>query len=276
MDRTIARRMRHYADEIVCYAREAASLRDFRQIMRARLSLSKVGPLVARRRQVVVVRLRSFRAPISLRTHSTDISVLKELLLARTYDGAVEQSASGTEAIVDLGANTGLATCWLAARFPAARILAVEPEPDNVRLLRLNAGALGDRVTVVAACAGSRRRRVSLASSTGAWGYRMRESGGGDGASEVDVVPMATLLAEHGFDHVDLLKCDVEGAERELFEDAGAWLPSVDVAVVECHDGYTTDELRADAARGGVRTQVVRHDAEPALGLETVTLRRVP
>jgi FkbM family methyltransferase len=274
MDRTTRRRIRHYADEVACYVREAASVRDFLALMRVRLSLSKVGPLVARRPRVVDMRLRSFGTPISLRTHSSDISVLKELVLAGTYEGAVEQSAVGTAAIVDLGANTGLATRWLALRFPAARILAVEPEPDNVRLLRRNVDALGDRVAVVAACAGSRPRRVSLQSSAGSWAYRMQEAGDGDAV--VDVVPMATLLAMHGFDHVDLLKCDVEGAERELFEDAGAWLHRIDLAVVECHDGYTSEDLRADAARGGVQTHVVDCVTEPALRLETVTLRRVP
>jgi FkbM family methyltransferase len=274
MHRSLARRLRHYADEIVCYVGEAASLRDFVDLMRARLSLSKVGPLVARTPRIVDVRLRSFGAPVSLRTHSTDISVLKELVLARSYESVVAHAPPGTAAIVDLGANTGLVTRWLARRFPGARFLAVEPEPGNLVLLRRNLAGLGERVAIAGVCAGARPRRVTLASSTGSWGFTMRDAAGDDSEASVAVVPIGDLLDEHGFEHVDVLKCDVEGAERELFEDAARWLGRVDVAVVECHDGYTAEDLRADAARGGVRTELIQRVAEPELRLETVTLRR--
>ena len=50
---------------------------------------------------------------------------------------------------------------------------------------------------------------------------------------------LATLLDRAGFDRVDLLKVDVEGAELELFShDPQAWLPRVGMVIVETHDRF--------------------------------------
>ena len=46
------------------------------------------------------------------------------------------------------------------------------------------------------------------------------------------------LLAESGFDEIDLLKVDIEGAEKEVFgaPDVDEWLPKVKVLTIELHD----------------------------------------
>ena len=46
------------------------------------------------------------------------------------------------------------------------------------------------------------------------------------------------LLAESGFEEIDLLKVDIEGAEKEVFSapDVDEWLPKVKVLVIELHD----------------------------------------
>ncbi len=248
----LGRRLRHYASEVACYGREARSPRDFVQLMRARLSLSKVGRFACPRPTLVEPNLRSFGGPVTLRSHTTDISVLKELLLGHSYEDVAERAKGDVATILDLGANTGLAARWFAHRFRRARVVSVEPEAGNVSVLRRNLRQLGDRAEVVAAAIGASARSVTLRTSAGACGFRMSELSAADGGDVVDVVPIAGLLAERGLDRIDVLKCDIEGAERELFGIAAAWLDRVRFGVVECHDGYTAADLVADAARGGV------------------------
>jgi methylase of polypeptide subunit release factors len=58
--------------------------------------------------------------------------------------------------IVDCGANVGLATAWFVTRHPGASVVALEPEPDALALLRRNVAENGwTGVTVVDAAAHS-------------------------------------------------------------------------------------------------------------------------
>lgn len=58
---------------------------------------------------------------------------------------------------LDIGAHLGAVSIALALDNPELRVLAVEPLPDNLRLLRLNidANGLSDRVTIVDGVAGT-------------------------------------------------------------------------------------------------------------------------
>ena len=46
------------------------------------------------------------------------------------------------------------------------------------------------------------------------------------------------LLADSGFNEIDLLKIDIEGAEKEIFAapDVDDWLSKVNVLTIELHD----------------------------------------
>src|SRR5262249_56974237 len=66
--------------------------------------------------------------------------------------------------IIDVGANLGYSVLWLAARFPAARILAFEPVPEHVNLLRraIVANALNNRVSLCPVAVGIRNQEAYI------------------------------------------------------------------------------------------------------------------
>jgi hypothetical protein len=45
-----------------------------------------------------------------------------------------------------------------------------------------------------------------------------------------------TIMKEQGIDHIDILKIDIEGAEREVFRDPSSWIGKVDALIVELHE----------------------------------------
>jgi hypothetical protein len=51
-------------------------------------------------------------------------------------------------------------------------------------------------------------------------------------------LPISSLIRDFGIDHIDLLKIDIEGAEKEVFE-ACDWQDRLDSIVIELHDRYT-------------------------------------
>jgi len=260
-----------WRDEARTYWKESARLRDYVALMRVRLSQSKVGRWVTPKPITVVVDLKTLGPKVTLRSHTTDISVLKELLVGDSYEPL--PADLDVKTVVDLGANVGLSYRWLRSRYPHARFLCVEPDPGNLEILRANVRSVDDGAAIYGACVGGRERRVTMATTSGEWGYRMSDADEADGA--IDVMTMDALLEDAGFDRIGVLKCDIEGAEAEVFADCRSWIDRVDAMSVECH----LDMMRTDALLGAVSANgghfSVRHlESNPHLGFDIVTLQR--
>ena len=171
----VVARFRQWSDEVVSYAREAPDVLSFLRLMRVRLSLSKVGFLVCPKPIVVDVNLRSFGFGVRLRSHTTDISVLGEIVVSHGYDAVLPLLVGPVRTIIDLGANIGLVSRWFAARWPDARIACVEPEAGNVDVLaaQRRAGALRHGPARVRG-----GLRKACEARNGVWRARLRHAGG--------------------------------------------------------------------------------------------------
>ena len=225
------------------YWRESVTVRDFVRLLQVRLTLTGIGRRLPRR--VVDVNLKSLGPRVKLRSHTTDIFVLREIVAEEVFSLPPEASV---QTVVDLGASTGLSYRWLHQRYPQAKFVCVEPDADNAAILGENVAASGGNCQVVRACIGAYERRVGLRSDSGEWGFEMVEGGG-----EIPVVTVDQVMSDTGIDHIDVLKCDIEGAEHELFANCRSWIRRVRTMIVECHIRPTTAQslLAALAANGG-------------------------
>jgi len=129
-------------------------------------------------------------------------------------------------AFVEVGANIGTTTVPLVRRFGASGGLAIEPEPDNLRLLRVNLAGndLLDAVTTLQAAVADREGTMELALAAGNHGDHRLASGGDAGAPTI-AVETVTLdgLVERGAIDVErtgLVWVDVQGHEGRVL--AGA------------------------------------------------------
>jgi FkbM family methyltransferase len=198
--------------------------------MRLRLVGSKANLLAYRTPKVAEVDVPELGGKVWLRSHTSDMGVLSETLVGGAYR-ALDDYGGEVHTIVDLGANNGLVARWLLQRYPAARIVCVEPEPGNVEMLWHNLASYHDRASVVEKCIGAAESTTALETDAGEWGYRMAGRPG-----DIEVTTMNRLVDDYDLDRIDLLKCDIEGAERDMFAHADDWLDRVRFAVVECHD----------------------------------------
>jgi FkbM family methyltransferase len=127
---------------------------------------------------------------------------------------------------VEVGANIGTTTVPLVLRFGAAGGLAVEPEPDNVRLLRVNLAAndLLDRVDTERAAVADREGTVRLALGGDNHGdHRLATPGRPAGATiEVPAVTLDGLVERGRIDPAQtaVVWVDVQGHEGSVL--AGA------------------------------------------------------
>jgi FkbM family methyltransferase len=222
-----------------------------------RLLNSRIGRPWPLRHHVRAVHLRGVPDAFHLRLGTTDWPVLEELWVNKGYDCVFNEPIGPVRNIVDLGANIGMSIRLWQAHFPDANIVAVEPAAGNLNICRLNAraGNVPDgKLQLVHACAVGTPRTVYLDDRRGEWSTTMRDQPVGDGAESIQGLTTESLCDRLGAGvEIDLLKCDVEGAEREIFADCRSWIHRVRNILIELHDPYTKDQFMADLKNNGSR-----------------------
>jgi FkbM family methyltransferase len=137
------------------------------------------------------------------------------------------------------GANIGLLLADLGDRFPAARLLGVEPDPGNAAVARRYLERFGDRCELVEAAVAEQDGTLTMSWGHGAWGLqRDRDALTEEGVQQVPAREADALLAAHGGEHpIDYLLVNIEGAWLDLLR-AGRWTRRVRSITIEVQDHY--------------------------------------
>nr|WP_148590313.1 FkbM family methyltransferase [Aquisphaera giovannonii] len=140
------------------------------------------------------------------------------------------------DVVVDVGANIGFFTTLFARLAgPGGRVVAFEPDPDNLRLLRGNVASLtgAAEVTLIEAAVGAERGTASFSfdRATGATGHlgATATMGGtlyGDGTPQVKETPVETVdaVADRLGVRPAVIKLDIEGGELDALRGARSTL----------------------------------------------------
>jgi FkbM family methyltransferase len=193
----------------------------------------------ARSSELVTLTSKDLKHPVLCRPSTSDVHVFHQIFIEREY-GCLDDLDTRAEClIVDCGANVGYSSAYFLSRFPACRVIAVEPDPGNFELLRRNVAPYGDRVSTIRAGIWSHAASLKLRSESvetgNEWTQSVRECGPGEPA-DLTALSVKGILDASGFDRISILKIDIEGAETVLFESGYAdWLPRVDNMVIELH-----------------------------------------
>lgn len=208
--------------------------------------------------------------------------IYNEVFVDGSYDAAIDAAlrSDGPLRVLDLGANVGFFVLRLHERLRASdasracSTLAVEANPAIAAVLsdRLADNGLSDRVTVCCAVAGGGPGSQQLYVSPTAPGHSsiLRRPGG-------DPITVTSIDLDHltaSMPSIDLLKCDVEGAELGTFEKHPAMLAKTRVLVCELHHRLCdTARCLSLLAAAGLSRQIARRDNGD---YSTVTLGRQP
>ena len=186
-----------------------------------------------------------FHSTVSLRKFSSDIATFEEVAIHQVYQDVL-RFVPDCKTVIDLGANIGLTSLYLTHHFPACRVLAVEPDPDNFRLLSKNLGSLIAKGTcqAIQAAVWSEEKSLVISDTAEQGEHWMRQVGVASNCNDsrptVQGLTMQSLLAHSGFAEVDLLKVDIEGAEVELFQGDLSWMKQIRALAIEFHDDTRT------------------------------------
>lgn len=158
--------------------------------------------------------------PVYYRPGTSDTELIYKILLKKGQKAEYRfPAALEPRVILDIGANIGVASIFLARRFPQARIYAFEPVPANVELLRLNTASY-PRITACPMALGAADGDVEMHFSDDPhnFGGFSFSAQGSDSNHKLRVQrrDIRAVLNELGIDQVDLIKIDTEGAEYDI------------------------------------------------------------
>ena len=142
--------------------------------------------------------------------------------------------------VIDIGANIGVFSVYAASR-TQGRVLAIEPYAPHVEFLRRNLERNRCAAVEIKACAVSDRAGTAklflgakgVTHQLSAWD----EQGQREAYVEVPTQNLEHLAGEQGFDRIDLLKLDCEGAEGLILPSLQrAFLQRIRRIAMEFHD----------------------------------------
>ena len=211
---------------------------------------------------------------VALREVGSDILTFNEVIKEQVYKSILTK-LKRCETVIDLGANIGLASLYFAGHYPHARLLAVEPNPPTYKILTANLKNLieaGRCRALRAAVWGSEKKLVADRSKAEADHYSAfatREADGeraDDGDVTMQGFPINRIINDSGFERVDLMKVDIEGAEVELFKGDTDWLKKVRAVAIEFHHDSRAVS-RFDEIMGAYGFRIYDQDAHTVLAV---------
>lgn len=183
---------------------------------------------------------------VKLRRSGSDTEAFNQVLVKKEYNDVIALidflPKERKKVIIDAGANIGLFSIFVNAHIARASFICIEPNSMNFALLVEN--ITYNNINVV------RNYNKALWTVTDkiilsnnfrdkqSWSYSVinSESSSGD---LIDTITMNEIMLENGIEDIDILKIDIEGAEKYLFDDINSQriiFRCVSILIVEVHE----------------------------------------
>jgi len=183
------------------------------------------------------ISIPDIKHPIIIRKDTTDKYVFRQIFIEKEYDIEFEDQP---KLIIDAGANTGLASIFFANKYPEAIIIAIEPEYSNFKVLEGNTRKYKNIFCIQRALSNTADQSMEIVSEgLGEWGFITREidSNTEENKKVVQSITVNEIFEKYDFNAIDIFKIDIEGAEKELFQNNyEEWLSITKNIIIEFHD----------------------------------------
>lgn len=179
---------------------------------------------------------------------SSDLFVLRQVFALDEYGPVLRLlrqhfAVDAPLRVLDAGANVGYTALWLKSHFPQAQVVCLEPDSGNFAQLEAHLALNPHLSGIQPIRAGLWRQQAFLEVHRDFrdgldWSVSVRET---DQPTDLRGYGVADLRRQLGWAEIDLLKIDIEGSERYVFETdeaAAAALATTRLLALEIHDEW--------------------------------------
>lgn len=167
-------------------------------------------------------------AEISFNNGPELLHSLHEIFVEDIYDISF---TTPSPLVIDCGANIGLSVLYMKTKYPAAKIVAFEPDAINFSFLKKNVAAYHLTDVELRNEAVWKENTTLQFVSGGTLDSKLDSSANHKNTVPVTAIRLKDLLNQK----VDFLKIDIEGAEYEVLKDCGTSLKNVEYLFIEYH-----------------------------------------
>jgi FkbM family methyltransferase len=171
----------------------------------------------------------------------TDLLVYDQIFLCEDYrisDTHILQvnkfykflTAKGiTPLIVDLGSNNGFSAKYFSQTWRSASIVGIEPNKENFNIAKINSAESNFLNFAV----GSKNGKVTIKDeNASSWAFQTIESTAGN----IELITVDEIIKKFPNCKPFIIKIDIEGFERNLFDNNTSWIDEFPVLIIELHD----------------------------------------
>lgn len=179
--------------------------------------------------------LRGLQYPFIVRPGTDDVHSVVNNAIREEYGQFSDDFLP--HVIIDAGAYIGDTAAYFLSRFPACRVVALEPNNDSFHIAERNLIPYGDRVVLLKAALWSEVTTLNFGGiQTGA--------AIGKGGIKVATETVDSLMSKLNLNFIDILKMDIEGAESVVIPSGlGGWLDKVGTILLETHGTEIEESL---------------------------------
>jgi FkbM family methyltransferase len=171
--------------------------------------------------------------PLIIRKNTSDLEVFKQIFTYKDYD--IDYKIK-PKIIIDGGANVGYSSIFFARKFKNAKIFAIEPEESNFEVLKENTKKYKNIIPIKKGLWPTKGYLKIIDNGQEKYGFITKIVKKNE-KYDVEVITINDLMKKYNITKIDILKLDIEGAEKELFEENyDNWLDKTEILIIELHE----------------------------------------
>lgn len=211
------------------------------------------------------------------RKNSSDFRVFQQIILNEEYKSFVSKINDyniKVENIVDCGANIGLSSIFIGNFYKDAKLYCIEPDSGNFSILQKNI-ALNFEKNTFCINKGIWSKDSFLKINNNFrdgnnWSLTVEEVATEE-ESEVEGISLNSLMSLYNLEEISILKIDIEGSERYLFENEeliSKILKKTKSIAIEIHDEYGIRKKIEDILKNN--QFALSHTGELTIGINKI------
>jgi len=187
---------------------------------------------------------------ILIRRFSTDSFVFTQIFIHDEFEEFISFIGDGRniKTIIDAGANIGISSVKLQSYYPTAKLISIEPDPGNFKMLEKNIALNKLNAVAIQSAVWSSSTRLYFDRTFRdgrEWSVTVTEAP--NEGEYLQSISLNEIVDKYRIDRIDILKIDVEGSEKEIFkidDDTIRFLDITKFIAVEVHEEcVTTKEI---------------------------------
>ena len=191
------------------------------------------------------IKLLKCSKKLYMRPFNGDLFVFYEVLMDHSYYLPIYW-LKNINTVVDLGSHIGFTTFYLSQFAHNTKFYCVEPNENNLKLLKCNLASINDKVSIINGAIYHKSGEKYFNNNLRSWEGSISDN---ESSVKVRCYTVSEIFNMYKLSDIDILKVDVEGAEKYLFKSDNDWLYKVKIILIELHSDYHVKEFKNDISK---------------------------